>query len=528
MSKKMKMFVALALCLTMALSLPLSVSAATTSLNWWWLIDTGGHLDWTNEGTKYLSQWKSAVNMWNAHKPGVIREDTGGTINDLNISDVNEVNNTNATTYWYTAFIEGSIKFNIYNMDKLTTAKQTAVAAHECGHALGLAHNTSADIMYEYTPLVNSLSANDKASYDLSYPRSYNFTTNPSSVREGSGVYSTPAGTYDGLPVYYSCSSYCIDVNSLSATTNHADYVFVGTIAEYADESYKNHEEMTDLNGNKVMWGEPYTNYQVHVLQSIKGALSGDVTIQKFGGLDQSGEFYIIPEGDIILEEGNTYIFFAYEQNDGSLIVRGKNSTLAYTQLMEQNVLSAYGEESPLVIQQASNQTESQRIVVGEYADNNKQQVIEQLLEDNPGAMIFTSLDEYNAFIDALQNPEIIEETINNTRSTRTTKHIRVNIGITCFVNLYYDYLRTTTGTVTTVYQDSVYTSLTGFSPGVTYEEQLVNVRRASSTHIETDWAYTLHYYLLIDGLIELGAEDVRYAFDHNTVTDTTEFTQVY
>ena len=526
MNKKIKMFVALALCLTMALSLPLSVSAATTSLNWWWLIDTGGHLDWTNEGTKYLSQWKSAVNMWNAHKPGVIREDTGGTINDLNISDVNEVNNTNATTYWYTAFIEGSIKFNIYNMDKLTTAKQTAVAAHECGHALGLAHNTSADIMYEYTPLVNTLSVNDKASYDLSYPRSYNFTTNPSSVGTGASIYSTPAGSHEGLPVYYSCSSYFIDVNSLSATTNHADYVFVGTISEYLDESYKNYEHMTDLNGNTVMWGEPYTNYQVSVLQNIKGNLSGNIFIQKFGGLDQSGDFYIIPEGDIILEEGNTYIFFAYEQDDGSLIVRGKNSTLAYTQQIEQNVLSAYNEDVTSL--QSSNLTETQHRIVGEYNDENKQQVIEELLANNPGALVFTSIDEYNAFIDALHNPEMVEESVINSRSTRTTKHIRVNIGITCFVNLYYDYLRTTSGTVTTVYQDSVYTSLTGYSPGITYEEQLVNVRRTSSTHIQTDWAYTLHYYLLIDGLIELGAEDVRYALDHNTSTDTTEFTQVY
>ena len=46
------------------------------------LIDAGGHLDWSDEGTKYLSQWKSAVNMWNDYKPGVIREDTGSTINE--------------------------------------------------------------------------------------------------------------------------------------------------------------------------------------------------------------------------------------------------------------------------------------------------------------------------------------------------------------------------------------------------------------------------------------------------------------
>lgn len=168
------------------------------------------------------------------------------------------------------------------------------------------------------------------------------------------------------------------------------------------------------------------------------------------------------------------------------------------------------------------------REIIGYYTEDTKVQVLDQLRKDNPGALIFTSVEEYNEFMEDLKNPQFIEESNIGARSTRTTKHIRVNIGITCFVNLYYDYLRTTSGTVTTVYQDTVYTSLTGFSPGTTYEEQFVNVRRTSSSHIETDWAYTLHYYLLIDGLIELGAEDVRYAFDHNTVTDTTEFTQVY
>lgn len=168
-----------------------------------------------------------------------------------------------------------------------------------------------------------------------------------------------------------------------------------------------------------------------------------------------------------------------------------------------------------------------QRTIIGQYTDENKEYIVEQLLEENPGALVFTSADEYNKFMEDLKTPELIEESNSYARSTRTTKHLRVNIGVTCYVNLYYDYLRTSSGTVTTVYQDSVYTSLTGYSPGTTYEEQMVNVQRTSSSHIETDWAFTLHYYLLIDGFLELGAQDIRYAFDHNTVTDTTEFTQV-
>lgn len=116
--KKAKKILSVIVCTVLIFSLTISAAAATIYIQSWYLIDAGGHLDWSDEGTKYLSQWKSGVNMWNTYKPGVIREDSSSTINDVKISDVNENNNTNATTYWYTGLVAGSIKFNIYNMDK--------------------------------------------------------------------------------------------------------------------------------------------------------------------------------------------------------------------------------------------------------------------------------------------------------------------------------------------------------------------------------------------------------------------------
>ena len=50
---------------------------------------------------------------------------------------------------------------------------------------------------------------------------------------------------------------------------------------------------------------------------------------------------YIIPEGDVLLEERNTYVFFAYKQNDGSLIVRGKNSSLIYNEELMHEISNA-------------------------------------------------------------------------------------------------------------------------------------------------------------------------------------------
>lgn len=61
--KKIKFVIAIIGCFVVLNSLTISASAANIYVQTWRLIDAGGHLDWSDEGTKYLSQWKSAVNI---------------------------------------------------------------------------------------------------------------------------------------------------------------------------------------------------------------------------------------------------------------------------------------------------------------------------------------------------------------------------------------------------------------------------------------------------------------------------------
>ena len=67
----------------------------------------------------------------------------------------------------------GVIRFNKYIMDKLSYNGKKNVCIHELGHALGLEHNTSADIMYMYATQRVKLSYNDKISYDYAYKYVY-------------------------------------------------------------------------------------------------------------------------------------------------------------------------------------------------------------------------------------------------------------------------------------------------------------------------------------------------------------------
>ncbi|MCK1992180.1 M57 family metalloprotease [Peribacillus muralis] len=164
MKKKIGIIVTAA-SLVCVLTIPMSASAATVKTLSWNLVDSGKHMDWDGS-TKYQTQLNAGVKTLNGYKSGVIRKDTAKVIQDVAISDYSEKSSVAGVTS-----SRGTIKFNKYVMDTLTATKKQNVATHELGHALGLAHNTSSDVMYEYVSTKTSLSANDKASYAAAYKK---------------------------------------------------------------------------------------------------------------------------------------------------------------------------------------------------------------------------------------------------------------------------------------------------------------------------------------------------------------------
>lgn len=152
------------LLLISSFAMPKSTYAAAKLLTWD-LVDSGKHMDWDGSSA-YLTNFTSAVTVWNNYKSGVIRKDSATVIEDVKISDYYEVSSTAGVTS-----SAGTIRFNTYQMGGYTSTKRKNVAMHEIGHALGLAHNTSADVMYAYVSTKVTLSANDKASYDAAYKK---------------------------------------------------------------------------------------------------------------------------------------------------------------------------------------------------------------------------------------------------------------------------------------------------------------------------------------------------------------------
>ena len=131
-------------------------------------IDSGGHMDWGGT-TKYLTEFKSAVNTWNYYKNGVIREDSGSTVKDITISDVEWGDNRILGETKVNVLFK-TIKFNTSILDERDSRTRECCCLHELGHALGLSHREErASLMVRYNTGLIDLPNCDLISYNYAF-----------------------------------------------------------------------------------------------------------------------------------------------------------------------------------------------------------------------------------------------------------------------------------------------------------------------------------------------------------------------
>lgn len=139
----------------------------------------------------------------------------------------------------------------------------------------------------------------------------------------GIGVYqflSTPTYTINTIK-----GSYAFDHDDYLYYLREVDYVFVGKIEKNIGTEYIEEETMEEKKT-----GTPYTKYQVSVSKVLKGDITSGETlyVKKLGGISSDQKEYYICEEDNIPKEEKYYIFMAYAQKNGELLVAGKNSTI--------------------------------------------------------------------------------------------------------------------------------------------------------------------------------------------------------
>jgi len=160
------------------------------------------------------------------------------------------------------------------------------------------------------------------------------------------GYAKTSAKNNENLPITKICASYAINVNNLEELIGDADYVFVGEALKNDGVEYKKPVVVETELGSKE-YKSPYTNYSLKVVENIKGNLVSNIEISKVGGTSSDKKTIFVYEGDVLPVEGKTYIFSAYGQPDGTLLVSGANSNQELnlqTKISRESLYSKYKE----------------------------------------------------------------------------------------------------------------------------------------------------------------------------------------
>ncbi|WNY27647.1 hypothetical protein [Methanolapillus ohkumae] len=181
------------------------------------------------------------------------------------------------------------------------------------------------------------------------------------------------------IPLYYSRGSYVFDVYNSEERAGHADYIFIGKIDKVIETEYKypimiETEERGKIVGKEVK--EPFTNYSITVLENMKGNLIQyqSIPILKEGGISQNKRYYSVLEDDFLPEVGKVYIFYAYAQPDGSLLVTGPGSNIEIKSTMNTDLDSI---QNTTEYQDTLNAYKNQKIstrerFVSDYDSNNE------------------------------------------------------------------------------------------------------------------------------------------------------------
>jgi hypothetical protein len=138
-------------------------------------VDSSGHIDWTGT-TMYSSLLNDAINKWNSYIGyDLFRVKNNSTTADLIVSDIYDPDTLYFGAYQHHSIGTDTIKFNTYYIGSIgliesncytLDLRREAVASHELGHSLGLAHKeTLSDIMTTNEISCTFPSLNDMRSY---------------------------------------------------------------------------------------------------------------------------------------------------------------------------------------------------------------------------------------------------------------------------------------------------------------------------------------------------------------------------
>ena len=115
---------------------------------------------------------------------------------------------------------------------------------------------------------------------------------------------------YNGLPVNYAHSLWMYDSSTPERAVGISDYVFVAKINKILRTEYTNQMEIEVGLNETETFSNPYTIYEIEVIENIKGNLiiGEPIEFKQYGGLNSDGVSYTFLEGGSLLNVGEYYI----------------------------------------------------------------------------------------------------------------------------------------------------------------------------------------------------------------------------
>ena len=115
------------------------------------------------------------------------------------------------------------------------------------------------------------------------------------------------------------CVDWAFDVSDKRKVVGFHDYIFVGEVKKVVGTGYTD----VDFSDGMRMFSQPYTRYEIRVLENLKGELvtDRDIPLTKHDGVYFFGKRVSMMEGDSLPDEGECYIFICTAGEDGELYI---------------------------------------------------------------------------------------------------------------------------------------------------------------------------------------------------------------
>lgn len=120
--------------------------------------------------TIYTTAKTNSINTWNSLNKIYIAPDNVYTVEDVTYRDFSDSGSWISGQHIYRPLLSDIIEFNKYWLNQYTSSQQKDVALHELGHALGLDHSYTPNVMVQGTYSYTQLGSHEKQDYYYLYP----------------------------------------------------------------------------------------------------------------------------------------------------------------------------------------------------------------------------------------------------------------------------------------------------------------------------------------------------------------------